>query len=899
MKKTTLDAWNGYHSIPLCPEDRHLTTFITPWGRYRYRTAPQGYIASGDAYTRRYDELVAHIGNRTKCIDDVLLWSQSIEESFNQAIDWLDLCGKCGITLNPDKFKFAADTVEFAGFEISTSHVRPSNHYTEAIAQFPSPRNITDIRSWFGLVNQVSYAFSTAPTMLPFRELLRPGSQFYWDSTLEDLFNQSKQRIIKDIEEGVQIFDKKRPTCLATDWSRTGVGFWLFQKHCKCQSTRPLCCTSGWKVTLVGSRFTSAAESRYAPVEGEALAVTYALEKARHFVLGCEDLIVAVDHKPLIKIFTDRNLEDLPNSRLRNLKEKSLRYRFRVLHIPGVKNKASDALSRHPNGEIASLDNLQRSLLTPLLRLDSVYETTDNEYSICNLSTLSNLPSISWNDVREATASDKEMSDLLVLIEDGFPKLASDVSPQLREYHKLKSRLSTADNVVLYDDRIVVPPKLRQTVLAALHSAHQGVSSMIARSESSVFWPGITKDIIRERETCRQCNRMTPSQPRAPPQPLHYSAYPFQHICADFFSYKGHRYLVVVDRYSNWPIVERAAEGALGLINCLRNTFVTFGIPDELTSDGGPEFSSHSTRKFLQDWRVNHRLSSVAHPQGNCRAELGVKTIKRLITDNTNANGDLDNNDFQRAILQYRNTPDRETKVSPAQCVFGHPIRDSIPILPSKYFPHSTWRQTLNDRETALRFRHFVMAERLTQYTRRLPPLKIGDHVRIQNQVGPQHRRWDKTGLVIEVRQNNQYVIRTDGSNRVSLRNRQFLRRFQPIHQSQQPSHVVLPSQPRIPFQAPQSPTPVSQPQIPIQAPQSPTPNSGSDHQPFNQHSNTVSPSNHLTPEQSPSSTDANTQGDNGTSSPTTPTNGETCFRRSTRERRCPAWQNSGEYVPK
>ena len=191
------------------------------------------------------------------------------------------------------------------------------------------------------------------------------------------------------------------------------------------------------------------------------------------------------------------------------------------------------------------------------------------------------------------------------------------------------------------------------------------------------------------------------------------------------------------------------------------------------------------------------------------------------------------------------------------------------------------------------------MAKRLTQYTRRLPPLKIGDHVRIQNQVGPQHRRWDKTGLVIEVRQNNQYVIRTDGSNRVSLRNRQFLCRFQPIHLSQQPSHVVLICQPQIPFQAPQSPTPVSQPQIPVQAPQSPTPNSSSDHQPFNQHLNTVSPSNHLTPEQSPSSTDANTQGDNGTSSPTTPTNGETCFRRSTIERRCPAWLNSGEYVTK
>ena len=94
MYKTVFDALNGYHSVPICEEDRHLTTFITPWGRYRYKTAPQGYIASGDGYSRRYDEIVAHIENKTKCIDDTLLWSRSIEECFYQAVNWLDVCGR-------------------------------------------------------------------------------------------------------------------------------------------------------------------------------------------------------------------------------------------------------------------------------------------------------------------------------------------------------------------------------------------------------------------------------------------------------------------------------------------------------------------------------------------------------------------------------------------------------------------------------------------------------------------------------------------------------------------------------------------------------------------------------------------------------------------------------------
>ena len=103
----------------------------------------------------------------------------------------------------------------------------------------------------------------------------------------------------------VRIFDKSKPTCIATDWSKTRIGFWLLQKHCDCTPVKPFCCNCGWKVTLVGSRFTHAAESRYAPIEGEALAVADALDKARYFVLGCEDLIIAVDHKPLLKISGD------------------------------------------------------------------------------------------------------------------------------------------------------------------------------------------------------------------------------------------------------------------------------------------------------------------------------------------------------------------------------------------------------------------------------------------------------------------------------------------------------------------------------------------------------------------------------------------------------------------
>ncbi len=385
---------------------------------------------------------------------------------------------------------------------------------------------------------------------------------------------------------------------------------------------------------------------------------------------------------------------------------------------------------------------------------------------------------VTWDKVKLATISDPDLSTLTTIIESGFPEFRHELPPAIQEYHKFREHLYTIDCVILYKDRIVIPPTLREQILTVLHSTHQGVTSMTAHAESTVFWPGITSAITALCENCSSCNRMTPSQPSAPPYPTTLPSYPFQCICADFFHYKGMNYLVVVDRYSNWPIVEKARDGSAGLVDCLRRTFATYRIPDECATDGGPQFTAGSTQQFLKEWGVHHRLSSVAFPHSNCRAEIGVKTVKRLITNNTYVHGSLDTNAFQQAILHYRNTPDPNTKLSPAQCVFGRPIKDLIPILPGRYIPHPTWHDTLALREEALCNRHMQAAERWTQHTKRLLPLVVGNHVRIQNQTGAHPTRWDKTGVIIEVRQFNQYAVRVDGSGRITIRNRKFLRKY-------------------------------------------------------------------------------------------------------------------------
>ncbi len=183
--------------------------------------------------------------------------------------------------------------------------------------------------------------------------------------------------------------------------------------------------------------------------------------------------------------------------------------------------------------------------------------------------------------------------------------------------------LYSSDGVVIYKDRIVIPPSLRQSCLAALHAAHQGTSTMTSKAEASIFWPGISKDIEATRATCHQCNQMAPSQAALPPTPPSLSEYPFQCICADFFSHLGKNYLVIVDRYSNWPIVERAQDGAKGLINILRHTFATFGSPDELSSDGGPEFTSSTTTNQIGVFTTDSARSHF--PIATAEQRLGSK----------------------------------------------------------------------------------------------------------------------------------------------------------------------------------------------------------------------------------------------------------------------------------
>ena len=764
--KTVVDASDAFHSLLLAVQSRELTNFITEWGMYRYCRGPQGFHGTGDAYTRRYDDITSEEQRYIRCIDDGLLYDDDIETAFWHTFDHIKRCADHGVVFNRHKFRFAEETVEFAGFELSMDGFKPAKHTVEAIMNFPEPTSITDVRSWFGLVNQVAYTFSESDLMHPFRCLLQKEQPFYWDDRLRERFEKSKKEIVRLISNGVRAYDMNKPTCLATDWSKEGLGFSLMQKHCKCSGVPdPNCGVGHWQIVFAGSKTTNAAQRRYCPIEGECLAAAYGLERCRMYTLGCPDLILAVDHKPLINILNDRHLDTIPNPRLCRLKEKTFPFRFRITHVPGGSNamKVADALSRHP------VDSEQPN---------SSFSAVEEAARAHVIMQAEGIESITWRRVNEAAAVDEECVGLVRLIVDGFPTDKTLLPPNLQQYWTMKDDLYVIENVPFKGHKMLIPTDLRVQVLEGLHAANQGVTGMLSNARSRFFWPGLDAAVRQIRLQCRQCNQHAPSQPVEPMVVTPPPEVPFQQTVTDLFSLEGHTFLAYADRFSGWLEVDRLPSNAFRYVRqSFLKWFSAYGVPEELASDGGPPFNSHDYKQFLKSWGVDIRLSSAYFPQSNGRAEAAVKSAKRILLGNINpVTGALDTDAAARALMTHRNTPTQESGISPAIMLFGRSLRDHLPRVNRDLRPE--WNVIADSRERALAKRALKDIE---TGKRELKPLSIGDSVQLQNQTGNHPGKWFNTGVVAEVLPNRQYHVVVDGSRRVSLRNRRFLKKINPV----------------------------------------------------------------------------------------------------------------------
>ena len=157
---------------------------------------------------------------------------------------------------------------------------------------------------------------------------------------------------------------------------------------------------------------------------------------------------------------------------------------------------------------------------------------------------------------------------------------------------------------------------------------------MRARANQCIYWPGLNLSIKQYKETCIECQRNAPPQQNEPIILTKSPDYPFQQICMDYFFIEERPYFVTADRFSGWPCIYDFKDNHTPrnvLINICRELFINYVVPEEINSDGGPQFTSSSFQIFMKNWGIKHRLSSAYYPQSNGRAESAVKTAKQII----------------------------------------------------------------------------------------------------------------------------------------------------------------------------------------------------------------------------------------------------------------------------
>ena len=450
---TTLDAVKGYWQVLLEEESQILTTFITPYGRFKFLRAPMGLSSSQDEYCARGDAALQDIDRVEKVVDDILVHSRTPQENLKTVLNVLERCRKQGITLNPEKFEFLQSSVDYVGYRVSCDGVKADPKKVEAIQNFPAPTNITELRSFMGLANQLGgFSSQLSKAAEPFRDLMKPKNAFLWTPAHNAAFEETKEVLCSP--PVLAPFDPRLPTTLQTDASRLKrLGFALLQKH-----------GDTWKITQAGSRFTTDTELRYAMVELELLAVVWAIRKCRIYLQGLPHFDVVVVHKPLESILNNQTMDMIDNPRIQRLKEKLSGYTFQTIWKKGKDHIIPDALSRTP-----CRDPTQEDLIPDenpdsfQMRVCAIFR--EEKQSLID-------PII--EKIKDSTRVDKESQALMAAIQDDFS--SSNLRPSVKPFKKLAHQLAVEGGLIILDGyRIVVPKKERRTILAKLHASHQGI----------------------------------------------------------------------------------------------------------------------------------------------------------------------------------------------------------------------------------------------------------------------------------------------------------------------------------------------------------------------------------------------------------------------------------------
>ena len=269
-------------------------------------------------------------------IDDVLVFGKTQGEHDQRLADALKRIQSAGVTLNKDKCVFSTSMLTFLGHVLDKDGISADPEKTSAIRMMDQPNNVSELRRFMGMLNQMGkFSPNLASITQPLRELLSTKSTWTWSPAQDEAFNMAKAELTKPTI--LSLYDPGAETKLSSDDSSYGLGAVLLQLH-----------QGGWKPVVYASRSLTETERRYAQIEKEALAITWACEKFSEYILG-KQILIETDHKPLVPLLSSKHLDDLPPRVLR-FRLRLMRFAFSIVHVPGKYMYTADALSRAPTG---------------------------------------------------------------------------------------------------------------------------------------------------------------------------------------------------------------------------------------------------------------------------------------------------------------------------------------------------------------------------------------------------------------------------------------------------------------------------------------------------------------------------------------------------------------------
>lgn len=637
-----LDCNKGFHQIALDQDSQELTTFITPFGRFCYQRLPFGINSGPEIFHREMSKIISGIPGVISDIDDVLVSGKDKEEHDYRLKQVLNKMADARITLN-EKCEFAVPQVKFLGHIISKKGIRIDPDKVEAITKLEAPKDVPGLRRLLGMVNHVGkFIPMLAELTKPLRDMLKRDNEWMWGADQETAFQKVKEILIS--APVLDHYNANKPTKISADASSYGIGGVLMQKS-----------KDHWKPIFYASRSLTDAESRYAQIEKEALAMTWICERFSEFLVGLPRFEIETDHKPLLSIMKSKDL-DLLTTRLQRFRMRMLRFTYDIQYVPGKDLTTADTLSR-----------------APLTQNEANTEIVDEEVLLINR-VFDSLPITDkrLEEVRAAQQLDSECQRIMAFcIQDHWPQNANKV---YKGFYPERHCLSVERGTLLHGTRLVIPSSLRSDMLQRIHQGHQGIVKTRALAKTCIWWPGISKEIEKLVTNCPECekHRVLPPQPLKPtPTPEH----PWERVGSDLFEWNGEHYILVVDYYSRWiEISHLMSLSSRNVINSFKAIFARMGIPKLVCTDNGTQYTAKEFTEFAEYFGFEHIKSSPHHQSANGEAERAVRTIKNMLKKEQ---------DPFLALLNYRATPLEQGK-SPAELLMNRKIRTRIPALPGK-----------------------------------------------------------------------------------------------------------------------------------------------------------------------------------------------------------------------